>query len=153
MLLDDFARVLFHRDNMVLESTDHSMLQALEHAKKLASNAAAAGLINDGVELLRVFSEKMEMQPNTQMAFTKFRRLSGSQSANIDFEQFEVAMKKWGLSASQRALKQMWRILDKDGSGSMSFSEFADGVVGNYSVCILCGGLCAYACMQVGLCE
>lgn len=43
-------------------------------------------------------------------------------------------MKKWGLHASKKALSEMWHILDSDASGTMTFSEFADGVVGNYSV-------------------
>ena len=132
--LDDFARTLFHHDNMVLASTDHTRQQAVDKAKQLAKNAAAIGLITGGVELLRVFSEKMEMQPNTREAFTKFRRLSGSSNADITFDQFVVAMHKWGLNTSKKALREMWQILDADSSGTMSFAEFADGVVGNYSV-------------------
>lgn len=98
-------------------------------------------LPGSGVQLLRVFSEKMEGQPNISKAFTKFRRISGSSNSEITKDQFLVAMKKWGLNTSGKALNEMWAILDKDHSGSMSFTEFANGVIGNYSVRVSTKGL------------
>jgi len=42
---DEFARMLFNKDNMVMDTTDHMVQLAKAKAKKIAQAAAAAGLI------------------------------------------------------------------------------------------------------------
>ena len=43
----------------------------------------------------------------------------------------------WLMIWISRAMDEMWNILDADKSGLLTFQEFADGVVGNYSVNIM----------------
>ena len=98
---EDFARVAFQTDNMVIDSHDHKKQRAADRASALAINAAALGRIATGVELLRTFSRKMEGQPNVSAAFNKFRRLGGSSDGSLTRPQFDAAMVKWGMNATK----------------------------------------------------
>jgi hypothetical protein len=141
---DDFARVVFETDNMVIESVDHKKQQAADRAASLAGHALAAGRIPNGRALLAAFRRKVEGQPNVSLAFSKFRRLAvgnnnddmgndAGGAAALTQQEFNAAMMKWGFNTTQAALGEMWALLQKDDQGRLNFEGFAKSVVGEHS--------------------
>ena len=101
---EDFCRLVFQSDNMVIDSHDHNKQRAADRAASLALRAAAVGRITSGKELLDAFRRKMEGKPNISLAFNKFRRLSGSADGTLTQQQFQTAMIKSGTNATQVCL-------------------------------------------------
>jgi len=109
-----------------LESTDWTLRNARDKAKRVAQFTNSCNLVRLPSQLYNLLRAMfVSVSSYRQDAFRKFMNTSGTSNSQITVDQMKRAIRLKGLKTAPGIAERLFLHLDTDGSGGLSFNEFA----------------------------
>lgn len=123
----EFQEAIYGEENVSsLEAQDWTLRNAREKAKRVAHFTDSANLVRLPSQLYNLLRAMfVSVSSYRQDAFRKFMMTSGTSNSQITVGQMKRAIRLKGLKTAPGIPERLFEHLDRDGSGGLSFREFA----------------------------